>query len=92
VVDPRTGEPIPAPEFNLEKVPPSERVQWGLKQRAQYIKEWYDRGFATPKGGWQDYDIHHIVPREYGGSNAFDNLAPVLRTTHQQFTSWWRYY
>ncbi len=38
------------------------------------------------------YDIHHIVPREYGGTNAFENLVPVLRSAHQQFNAWWRGY
>jgi hypothetical protein len=47
----------------------------------------------TPPGGWAAYDIHHIRPREYGGTNAFDNLVPVLRDVHQnQFNPWWRNY
>ncbi|MFZ6018219.1 MAG: HNH endonuclease [Chloroflexota bacterium] len=32
---------------------------------------------------WNLYDIHHIIPRQYGGTNAFENLVPVLRDVHQ---------
>lgn len=36
------------------------------------------------------YDIHHIKPREYGGTNDFWNLTPVQRRTHQQeFNKFW---
>jgi HNH endonuclease len=84
VIDPRTGESIQAPPPGLTKVPVSERVPWGAQERGAYIKEWYDQGNSTPEGGWSNYDIHHIIPRECGGTNDFDNLVPVLRDVHQQ--------
>jgi hypothetical protein len=75
------------------RVPVAQRVPWGAEERGAFIKEWYDRGFSTPKGGWPDYDIHHIIPREYGGTNAFENLVPVERGVHQnEFNAWWRDY
>jgi RHS repeat-associated protein len=93
VLDPRTSEPIPAPGSGLAKVPVGDRAPWGAQERGAFIKEWYDRGYSTPEGGWAKYDIHHITPREYGGTNDFNNLAPVLRGTHQQeFNAWWRDY
>jgi RHS repeat-associated protein len=93
VIDPRTGSAIPHPGPGLSRVPVSERVPWGAQERGKFIKEWYDRGFETPAGGWSQYDIHHIRPREYGGTNAFENLVPLLRTVHQQeFNAWWRAY
>ncbi len=93
VLDPRTGAPIHHPGPGLPKVPLAERVPWGGNERAAYIKEWYDRGYPTPDGGWANYDIHHIQPREYGGTNSFDNLVPVPRQTHQdEFNAWWRDY
>jgi RHS repeat-associated protein len=93
VLDPRTGEPIRAPESGLIKVPVADRAAWGAQERAAFIKEWYKRGYSTPEGGWPKYDIHHITPREYGGTNDFNNLVPVLRGTHQQeFNAWWRDY
>jgi hypothetical protein len=93
VLDPRTGEPIPYPGGRLATVPKADRVPWGGPERQAYIKEWYDRGFSTPEGGWGEVDVHHIVPNEYGGTNDFDNLVPIPRTVHQQeFNSWWRDY
>jgi hypothetical protein len=93
VIDPRTGAAIPHPGSGLTRVPVSERVPWGAQERGAYIKQWYDQGFDTPPGGWGNYDIHHIRPREYGGTNAFDNLVPVPRSVHQQeFNAWWRDY
>lgn len=93
VLDPRTGEPIAVPEPGLTRVPKADRVQWGGQERAAFIKEWYDRGNPTPAGGWASVDVHHIRPREYGGTNDFDNLVPVPRAVHQeQFNAWWRDY
>ena len=89
VVDPRTGEDIPFPEGELSKVPKDERVEWDGGTRHDYIKEWKDRGYGNLPGDWGDYDIHHIRPREYGGTNDFDNLVPLLREIHKLFTKWW---
>lgn len=57
--------------------------------KAAFIREWHSRGYAAPKGGWQQYDIHHIIPRQYGGTNDFWNLVPVERTFHYQFNTFW---
>jgi RHS repeat-associated protein len=93
ITDLRTGGPIPFPSTSLAKVPKGDRVPWGAGERWAYIKEWHERGYPTPPGGWGGYDIHHIVPREFGGANAFDNLVPVQRDLHQsEFTAWWRNY
>lgn len=93
VIDPRTGSVIPFPGEGLAKVPVSQRAPWGSQERGAFIKQWYDQGFSTPEGGWSGYDIHHIRPREYGGTNDFDNLVPIPRDVHQTlFNSWWRDY
>jgi RHS repeat-associated protein len=94
VKDVRTGTPIPFPEgAALQRVPKADRVAWGLKERGEYIGEWYRRGYQTPSGGWELYDIHHIRPREFGGTNAFENLAPVERSVeHQRFNRFWESY
>jgi hypothetical protein len=90
VIDPRTGEPIPFPD-NPQLTPQEERVTWDSStDRAEFIREWHDRGYEEPPGGWSEYDVHHILPREYGGTNDFDNLVPVERETHQQeLNRWW---
>jgi hypothetical protein len=93
VIDPRTGEPIHPPPSDLQWVPPEERVPWGRSERSDYIQEWYELGYDTPAGGWENYDIHHIQPREYGGTNDFENLVPILRDTHQrELNPWWYHY
>lgn len=93
ILDPRTGEPIPFPTGPMKLVPKSERVSWTTDERGAFIAEWYKRGLKTPPGGWKKYDIHHIRPREYGGTNDFDNLVPVERGLHQsEFNAFWRDY
>jgi hypothetical protein len=92
VVDPRTGRNINFPSSVIGPVEKSLRVDWDSKtDRAAFIAEWYRRGFVTPKGGWERYDIHHIHPREFGGTNDFWNLVPVERGTHQElFNEFWQ--
>ncbi len=89
VIDPRTGRNIRLPSNIARRVPKSQRVKWGLKERGEFISEWYSRGYKTPKGGWDKYDIHHIKPREFGGTNEFWNLVPVERGTHKEFNKFW---
>jgi RHS repeat-associated protein len=96
-IDPRTGRPVPFPSGPLARVAKSEKVTWTTlgtdSDRAQFIAEWHRRGYAAPSGGWQRYDIHHIKPREFGGTNEFENLVPVERGFHQQeFNDFWRNY
>jgi len=92
VVDMRTGQIIPFPSGIQGKVEKGSRVPWNKTLRGEYISEWYKHGYDTPKGGWEHYDIHHIQPREYGGSNDFLNLVPVERETHKLFNDFWRYF
>jgi filamentous hemagglutinin len=52
------------------------RVIWNNDLRGDYIKEWIDRGYPDyGKTGWESLDIHHILPREWGGTNDFWNLG-----------------
>ncbi len=93
VIDPRTGRHIPFPSGITTPVAKALRVTWGKAERAEFIAEWYRRGYPTPPGGWELYDIHHILPREFGGTNDFWNLVPVLRETHQRLFNqfWWEF-
>ena len=90
VIDPRTGRHIAFPSAIGDRVGKADRVAWGSTERGAFIKEWHDRGLPTPRGGWDKYDIHHIQPREFGGSNDFLNLVPVERETHKLFNEFWR--
>lgn len=90
VLDLRTGSRIPLPN-TFGVAPQAQRAAWNSNTRASFIKEWYDKGYPSPKGGWGEYDIHHILPREFGGGNNFWNLTPVLRKVHvQEFNEFWR--
>jgi len=86
----RTGRTIRFPSGLVNRVPRTQRVAWSAKQRAEYIAEWQQRGYSMPPGGWANYEIRHVHPREFGGSNDFWNLVPVERQTHQAFNSFWR--
>jgi hypothetical protein len=91
IIDLRTGRSIPMPSDIGEIVSKAQRVSWGARERGEFISEWYRRGYKTPRGGWEYYDIHHIKPREFGGTNDFWNLAPVERQMHQNsFSNFWR--
>jgi filamentous hemagglutinin len=61
------------------------------EERGQCIAEWHRRGYDTPRGGCEHYDLHHVLPREYGGTHDFWNLVPVERITHRtQFDTFWQ--
>ena len=108
IKDIKTGEDLEFPEGPLQRVPKEDRIPWYRNKREadlyrtgsdeilcryDFIKEWERRGYATPEGGWDLYEIHHILPREFGGSNSFENLTPVLKTIHQKIvTPWWNSY
>jgi RHS repeat-associated protein len=90
MTDPRTGEEVPFPEGELQQIPEADRVVWNNQTRYAFIQEWYQQGYPDPEGGWGNLDIHHILPREYGGTNDFWNLVPLDRGFHQQVvTPWW---
>ena len=93
------------PDTDGVRIPANERVPWyGKKEiadmyrtndsdilcRSDFIREWNRRGYQTPEGGWDLYEIHHILPREFGGTNDFDNLTPLIKYVHRSIvTPWW---
>lgn len=77
---------------NMPVVPAANRVPWNNTLRGNFISG-YINSYGTPPWKWADYDIHHVIPREYGGSNASSNLFPVTRQIHQQtINPWWASY
>ncbi|WP_257006661.1 HNH endonuclease [Shouchella clausii] len=38
------------------------------------------------------YEIHHIIPRAYGGDHSFVNLIPLLVSDHRKVSYWWASY
>lgn len=108
VNDIRTGGNMEFPEGVGSRVPKENRVGWYRNQteanlyrvndtdilcKKDYIDEWYRRGYETPEGGWDLYEIHHIKPREFGGSSEFENMIPLLKDVHRKVvTPWWNGY
>ena len=108
IVDIRTGQNMIFPEDVDSRVPKDSRVGWYRNQseaglyrtndtdilcKKDYIDEWYRRGYQTPEGGWDLYEIHHIKPREFGGSSDFENMVPLLKDIHRKdVTPWWNSY
>jgi hypothetical protein len=74
-----------------EPQPPGPRAQWGKPQREAYIAEWGQRGYPEPAQGWRAYDLALNRPREFGGTNVFDNVVPIIRRQHwAELNSWWK--
>ena len=108
VKDIRTGQNMGFPEGVGSRVPKESRVGWYRNQseanlyrvndtdilcKKDYIDEWYRCGYQTPEGGWDLYEIHHIKPREFGGSADFENMVPLLKDVHRKVvTPWWNGY
>jgi uncharacterized protein YukE len=95
IIDPRTGKPVEFPQGPLTKVPESQQSPpLDNNDRAQYWREYFGRGNKLPPGyTTNDYDLHHIRPREYGGTNDYDNLVPLRLDVHQEeFSNWWKNY
>ena len=65
----------------MAKVPEANRVVWNASKRAAYAKY-----LGVDLTG---YDVHHIIPREYGGTNDYSNLIPLAVSDHRTVTSWW---
>jgi len=97
---PKAGQRMEFPDGELQIVAKANRDTWGvglgdkrgagpIGSKAEYIQEWYKRGNKTPPGGWEGVEIHHILPREYGGRNVFENLIPLKKEIHAEVTKWW---
>lgn len=87
MVDPRTSRLIPFPSSIFKRTGPAQ--PFGNTERGVFIREWIDRGFPVPPGGWGSVEIHHIHPQEWGGSNDFWNLIPLPPSTHGFFNRFW---
>lgn len=65
-------------------------VIWGKTERGAYIKKYSE---LYPNNGWNwtgnVTHIHHVKPREFGGTNAFDNLIPIPARVHESIVSPW---
>lgn len=82
IKSPVTGESLPYYfSMTLQKIPEDQRVVWNTSTRNAYEKH---LGVSL-KG----YEVHHIIPRAYGGTNIYTNLIPLDPTDHTKVTTWW---
>lgn len=51
-------------------------------------------GGAYKNGGndWEGWEIHHILPIEFGGTNVYSNFVPLPKQLHKQYTTWFAGY
>lgn len=89
--DKQSGLNILAPPNAFIKwVPKEKRVKWGNKERQAY-RDWYDKKYG--KKTWVKFEIHHQLPREYGGGNQTSNLIPIDVNFHRkEVNPWWASY
>lgn len=85
ISSPVTGQSLPYNfSMTMSKVPEANRVPWTTSIRnayADYLGE-----------DLTGYDVHHIIPRAYGGTNVYSNLIPLIPSDHTIVTSWWANY
>jgi hypothetical protein len=66
-------------------------VNWDNNTRGTAISQ-YINLYGNPKWDWSNYQIHHIQPRAYGGTNDISNLIPIPASQHSLITSWFNGY
>ncbi|MCP3773526.1 HNH endonuclease [Paenibacillus sp. MZ04-78.2] len=91
VSDPYSGKAMTEPRADWAY---TGSIPWTKTDRGNFIAEYSRR---HPNNGWnwsgEFTEIHHIRPRQYGGSNDYDNLIPLEKWFHQgPVEGWWRYY
>ncbi|MCL4854059.1 MAG: hypothetical protein KJZ78_22095 [Bryobacteraceae bacterium] len=88
IIDPRTGSDIEFPVNLVERIgTQANPLPWTNIERGKFISEWIQRGYPVPPEGWSSVQIHHIKPREWGGTNDFWNLVPLSPAEHTQFSN-----
>lgn len=76
---------------NWVKVDIANRVPWNGAIRAAKIEE-YKATYGDPKWDWSLYDLHHIRPVAFGGTNDLSNLIPLPKAVHSTITGWFNGY
>lgn len=66
-------------------------ISWTTTDRDNY-KKWYNQTYPNHSWNWNETQIHHIRPRNYGGTNSYDNLIPIPTQHHYLVSSWWSNY
>lgn len=59
--------------------------------RKDYIND-FKKKYPNSNINWRIYEIHHMRPLQYGGSNKISNGIALPSYQHKVLTNWWRYY
>lgn len=90
--DTASEKKMTVPSTNLSVAPTSQRVIWNSGKRESYIN-WYNTQFPNGITNWKKYEVHHITPRLYGGTNSYSNFIPLPISYHRAtVTPWWANY
>lgn len=86
--DGKSGKVMSQPASTLW--PENRIATWTTTKRKAY-RDWYDSKYE--KLNWDLYEIHHIRPLAYSGTNDYSNLIPLPKSFHQKkVTPWWTNY
>lgn len=66
-------------------------VKWTDTERKAF-RTWYQTTYNVPNYAWSNVEIHHIRPREFGGTNANSNLIPVKKNVHKLYSAFFAGY
>lgn len=75
----------------MKIVPVANRTKWTTTTRTKFRNDFEAK--YNVKIDWTNIQIHHMLPLQYGGTNAFSNLLPINTSIHQKIVSpWWTAY
>ncbi|OPZ87756.1 MAG: HNH endonuclease [Firmicutes bacterium ADurb.Bin419] len=89
--DPITGRYMSRPETTWVKVT-NPLPNLTTPQRNDY-KAWVEKCYNGGKAiDWTNMQIHHVKPREFGGTHDYSNLMPLKSDFHTKVTTWFANY
>lgn len=80
-----TGQSLPYDfPMDMPSVPKEDRVIW-----TSSIRNTYAGDLGADLNGLH---VHHIIPKQYGGTNDYRNLIPLKVEDHKKVSAWWSSY
>lgn len=89
--DPITGRFMTSPDIDWERKQVAHELT--REEKGDY-RVWVEKCYNNNESiDWSLYQIHHIRPRAYAGTNNYNNLMPLPIDFHQKkVNSWWANY
>jgi hypothetical protein len=72
----------------LREIAIKNRKKWPAFDKALAQAEAKGQSWVYDASG-KAWEVHHIKPVAFGGGNTLDNLVPLPRTVHLEFSAWW---